>query len=176
MNKGFLALLLAAWTSMAVASTGTLIRAESARATPSASAKAVAQFASGTQLEVISRNGGWLRVKAQGKTGWVRLLSVRSSPGGSGTADIGGVVGLATQRNNSQVVAVAGLRGLNEEDLKAAHFDPAQLVQLDKYKTSPRQAEEFAAEGKLQAHKVAYLPPPPEDKAPASNGWQGTLP
>jgi hypothetical protein len=176
MNKRFLALLVAAWSSMAIASSGILTRAESARTAPSASAKPVAQFASGTQVDVIGRKGGWLQVNAHGKTGWVRLLSVRSSAGGSGGADIGGVVGLATQRNNKQVVAVAGLRGLNEEDLKSAHFDAAQLGQLDKFQVSPQQAKAFAAKGKLQARNVAYLNPPPEEKAPASNGWKGTLP
>lgn len=178
MNKEWLALIVSIWSASAMAASGTLIRAEQARATPAANAKAVAQFASGIQVDVLSRKGGWVQVKAQGKTGWVRLLSVRSgSAGGAGgAAELGGVVGLATKRNSNQVVAVAGLRGLNEEDLKSAHFDPAQLSELDSYKASRQQAESFAAQGKLQPQSVAYLNPPAPKKAPTTNNWPGVSP
>jgi hypothetical protein len=178
MKKGLLALLLAAWTASAMAaSTGTLIRTEQARVTPSTSAASVAQLTSGTQVEIVGRKGGWLQVKAQGKTGWVRLLSVRSSKGGSAgsAADIGGVVGLATRRNNNQVVAVAGLRGLNEEDLKGAHYDAAQIKKLDSYTVSRQQAESFAARAGLQSRHVAYLKAPVQQSAPSTEGWDRSL-
>lgn len=179
MKKGFMALLLAAWAVSAMAaSSGTLIRTEQVRATPSAGASAVTQLASGTQVEIVGRKGGWLQVKAKGKTGWVRLLSVRSSAGSAGSAaDIGGVVGLATQRNKSQVVAVAGLRGLNEEDLKSAHYDAAQIKKLDSYTVSRQQAESFAARAGLKSRQVAYLKAPVQQSTPSSTeGWDRSLP
>ncbi len=176
MKKALWVWLLTAWAGCAMATPGSLIKAEQARATPSARAKIVAQLASGTQVDVINRQGGWLQVQAQGKTGWVRLLSVRSATGRAGGADLGGVVGLATQRSNKQVVAVAGLRGLSEEDLKGAHFDAAQLTTLDTYKTSRQQADSFAAKARLKARSVAYLNPPPQKAAPAANNWEGRLP
>lgn len=177
MKKGLLALLLAAWTVSALAaSSGTLIRTEQVRTTPSASASAVTQLTSGTQVEIVGRKGGWLQVKAQGKTGWVRLLSVRSSGGSAGSAaDIGGVVGLATQRNKNQVVAVAGLRGLNEEDLKSAHYDAAQIKKLDSYTVSRQQAESFASRAGLQSRHVAYLKAPVQQSAPSTEGWDRSL-
>lgn len=176
MKKAFLILLLAAWAASAAAST--LIRDEQVRQTPSASAPVVANFAKGTQVDVVGRQGGWVQVKVQGKTGWVRLLSVRSSSGGSAGAgeELGGVVGLATKRNDNRVVAVAGLRGLNEEDLKTAHFDASQLKKLDSYVVGRQAAENFAARGKLHARSVAYLPEPAQSAAPASNDWEGRLP
>ncbi|MDR3394795.1 MAG: SH3 domain-containing protein [Parasulfuritortus sp.] len=176
MKKTLWACLLTVWAGYAMATTGTLIKAEQARATPSAKGKIITQFASGTPVDVINRQGGWLQIKAQGRSGWVRLLSVRSATGRGSGADLGGVVGLAGKRNNNQVVAVAGLRGLSEEDLKGAHFDAAQLARLDTYKTSRQQAESFAAQAKLKARNVAYLNPPPQKTAPAANNWEGRLP
>lgn len=178
MKKGFMVLLLAAWTASAMAaSTGTLIRSEQVRATPSPSGTAVIKLPSGTPVEVVGRKGGWLQVKTKGKTGWVRLLSVRSSSGGSAgsAADIGGVVGLATQRNNSQVVATAGLRGLNEEDLKGAHYDAAQIKKLDSYTVNRQQAESFAARAGLHSRHVAYLKAPVQESAPNTEGWDRSL-
>lgn len=178
MKKGLLVLLLAGWAAAAMAaSTGILIRTEKIRATPSPRGAEVIQLASGSQVEVVGRKGGWLQVKAKGKTGWVRLLSVRSAGGGSaGGADIGGVVGLATQRHDSQVVAVAGLRGLNEEDLKTAHYNAAQIKKLDSFTVSRQQAEHFAALGGLHARQIPYLKAPVEQSAPSIYDGDRSLP
>jgi hypothetical protein len=178
MRKTFLALIISVWTASAMATSGTLIRGEQARATPSTSAKSVASLGSGTPVDILNRRGGWLQVKVQDKVGWVRLLSVRSGTSGSANsaAELGGVVGLATKRNSNQVVAVAGLRGLNEEDLKSAHFNAAELGELDTFKTNRPQAESFAKQGQLYPHSVAYLNPPPQNTAPATNRWEGVLP
>jgi len=59
-----------------------------------------------------------------------------------------------------QIVATAGIRGLDEEKLKAARFDAAQVTQLESLAVSAGAARNFAARGGLRSRPVAYLPDP----------------
>jgi predicted ThiF/HesA family dinucleotide-utilizing enzyme len=56
------------------------------------------------------------------------------------------------------VVATTGIRGLNEEELKAAKFNEAEVKLVESYSASKAQAQQFANEGKLVARKFDYLP------------------
>jgi hypothetical protein len=56
------------------------------------------------------------------------------------------------------VVATTGIRGLNEEELKAAQFNEAEVRLAESYAVSKEQAQQFATEGKLLARKFDYLP------------------
>ncbi len=155
------ALMLPLLTVSALAASGTVLRNEKLYAKPSATAAATGSVAKGANVEVLSRQGGWLRVSAGRTTGWIRLLSVRVGGGGSGGAGLGDVVGVATTRSDpSRVVAVAGLRGLNDEDLKQAHFNAEELQRLDALAVSAAQASHFATEGGLAAVSVPALPRP----------------
>jgi hypothetical protein len=58
------------------------------------------------------------------------------------------------------VVAVAGVRGLSEEDLKKAAFNPAELAKLETLEVTEAQANAFAAKSGLKAATVAELPSP----------------
>lgn len=145
------------------AAPGVMLRTDSLRAAPSASAASIGTAAKGQTVEVLARQGGWSQVKIQSKTGWVRLLSVR---GGVATktdvaGELQGVLSMGTTRRDSgKVVAVAGVRGLSEEELKQAHYDPGQLQQLEGYATSNAEAARFAADAGLRRRDVAYLPAP----------------
>lgn len=72
-----------------------------------------------------------------------------------GTAPQSGA-GLGT----GQIVATAGIRGLDEERLRAARFDAAELNRMESYTASADAARSFAAQGGLSSHPVAYLPDP----------------
>ncbi|MEW5770519.1 MAG: SH3 domain-containing protein [Pseudomonadota bacterium] len=152
------------------AAPGTMIKNEDLRATPSSGGARLATVAKGSAVEVLARQGGWTQVRAGGRTGWVRILSVRSSVGAASAADL---AALASRRDN-QVVAVAGLRGLNEEELKAAKFDAGELAQLDRYRVEQAEAAEFARAGNLVARNLAYIrepKPAPATSAPAGGGF-----
>jgi hypothetical protein len=60
------------------------------------------------------------------------------------------------------VVATTGIRGLDEEQLKAAKFDAAELKKAESFATTRAQARTFAADGRLMPRKVEYLLPAPE--------------
>ena len=166
--------LLAAATQ-ALAASGTLLRDETLRAQPVASAAAAGSAKRGAVVEVLAKRGGWVQVRSGKSAGWVRLLSVRAGTGGvSGGAGVGSVVGAATSKSDpSRVVAVAGLRGLNEEDLKKAQYSAAEVEKLQGYGASATQVSNFARQGGLAVARVPDLPNP--DKAPKSkpaSAWE----
>ncbi|MDZ7596646.1 MAG: SH3 domain-containing protein [Thiobacillus sp.] len=164
------ALVLCVASATAWAAPGTVLRNEKLYSQPSASASVTANVSKGANVEILAKQGGWLRVKAGNSTGWIRLLSVRAGAGGLGGTGVGDVVGAATTRSDpSRVVAVAGLRGLNDEDLKRAQFNADELARLDAMKVTTAQARSHARQSGLVAVKVAELPKPQPEQS--SSPW-----
>lgn len=154
-------LLLNAVAVPALAAPGTVLRDEKLHSQPSATSSVAGRAAKGSSVNILTKQGGWLRVSSGKSTGWIRLLSVRAGPGGLSGAGLGDVVGAATTRSDpSRVVAVAGLRGLNNEDLKRAQFNADELARLDAWAVTPAQARKFASQSGLVAVNVAALPKP----------------
>jgi uncharacterized protein YgiM (DUF1202 family) len=138
------------------AATGSMIRNDQLRAAPSASAASVGQLAKGSPVEIVAKQSGWTQVKSGGKTGWVRILSVRVAA--TDSADLGGLMEAGSKRDPGKAVAVAGVRGLSEEELKGAHYSPEQVALLDQYKVDKAAAEQFGQSGGLVVRPVAHLP------------------
>jgi len=175
MMKTFLipaaALVLCVTAASAWAAPGTVLRNEKLYSQPSASAKVAGTVAKGASVNILAKQGGWLRVTSGKTTGWIRLLSVRAGACGLGGAGVGDVVGAATTRSDpSRVVAVAGLRGLNDEDLKRAQFNADELARLDALNVTAAQARSFARQSGLVAVKVAELPKPQPEQS--SSPWE----
>lgn len=173
MNASFIsafALLACAATASAQAASGTVLRDEKVYSQPSATSSVAGTVARGASVAILSKQGGWLRVTAGKTTGWIRLLSVRAGEGGLGGAGIGDVVGAATTRSDpSRVVAVAGLRGLNDEELKQARFNPGELARLEALAVTPAEARGFASQAGLAAVNVPGLPGPKPE--PSASPW-----
>ena len=169
-------LLLCAMAAPALAAPGTVLRNEKLYSQPSATSTVAGSAAKGASVNILTKQGGWLRVTAGKATGWIRLLSVRVGEGGLGGAGLGDVVGAATtQSDPTRVVAVAGLRGLNDrglndENLKQAKFNADELARLDALKVTPGQAKSFASQSGLIAANVAALPKPKPEQS--SSPWE----
>jgi hypothetical protein len=149
---------------------GTVLRAEKLYSEPASTSKVTASVAKGASVEILGKQAGWLRVKAGSQSGWIRLLSVRAGAGGLGGAGVGDVVGAATTRSDpTRVVAVAGLRGLNDEDLKQAEFNAEELARMDARSVSATQVRTFASQAGLAAVSVPDLPKP---QAQQSSTWE----
>lgn len=149
---------------------GTVLRAEKLYSEPASTSKVTASVAKGASVEILGKQAGWLRVKAGSQSGWIRLLSVRAGAGGLGGAGVGDVVGAATTRSDpTRVVAVAGLRGLNDEDLKQAKFNAEELARMEALSVSTTQARTFASQSGLAAVSVPDLPKP---QAQQSSTWE----
>jgi hypothetical protein len=149
---------------------GTVLRAEKLYSQPASTSKVTASVAKGASVEIVGKQAGWLRVKAGSQSGWIRLLSVRAGSGGLGGLGVGDVVGAATTRSDpTRIVAVAGLRGLNDEDLKQAKFNAEELARMDARNVSAAQARTFASQSGLTAVSVPELPKP---QAQQSSTWE----
>jgi hypothetical protein len=157
----------------ALAASGQMLKDEDMRAAANLKAASVGQVAKGAKVDVLGRQGGWTQISSGGRTGWVRILSVRTTVESGG--DLSGLVQAGTRRSDSsRVVATAGLRGLSEEELKSAHYDAAELARLDRYMVDRGAAEQFARAAGLRSISLDYLPEPQakheQKNTPASGG------
>ncbi len=169
MTTHFYTLLLTALLTTAVAQaseSGSMIKADELKAEPYRDAKTLGKLTSGDKLTILKKDGGWLRVKSARGTGWVRMLSVRRGTAGKASSNnVSGLAGLASGRSGTgKVVATTGIRGLNEEELKAAKFNEAEIKLAESYLTSRSEAQTFARKGKLKSRSMDYLPDPGENK------------
>jgi uncharacterized protein YgiM (DUF1202 family) len=142
------------------AASGTMIKNDDLRASAASGSAVLGQASKGTTVEVLQRQGGWTQIKHAGKTGWVRILSVRLATE-SGSSLLGGLAQMGGSRPDSRrVVAVAGLRGLSEAELRGARFNPTEMARLDQYASSRADAEQFARSANLRRVDLAYIKEP----------------
>ena len=156
--------LLAVGTTLA-GEAGTALKADDLKAEPFRDAKTVGSLTAGDNVEILKKEGGWFQVKSAKGSGWVRMLSLRRGEARKDSVDAAGVLGLASGRaGTGSVVATTGIRGLSEEDLKAAKYNEVELRKAESFAVTEAEARRFAAEGKLVARKVEYLSAPGAEK------------
>jgi hypothetical protein len=138
-------------------------RATELKAQARPDAATVAPLPSGTELRVLERvAGGWARVDAAGKMGWLRTFhfslqgSVETAKTGGGLlASVGAAVGGGRQQQTG--IASIGVRGLSEEDMQKATPNPAEFAKMKAQALTRDQGEAFGRASRLQANKVAYV-------------------
>lgn len=137
---------------------GVALKADKLLAEPFADAKQAGALAKGDAVIILRKTGGWYQVKARGAQGWVRMLSVRRGEAGKSSA-AKDVAALSTGRTGTgQIVSTTGVRGLSEEELKAAKYDEKALAKAESFAVSKADAAVFAKKGKLVARAFSYLP------------------
>ena len=132
-------------------------RATELKDNASADAKILASLPENTAVKVMARQGGWTRVDASGKQGWLRVFHLRfpatvaasSSSSGGALAGLGSALGFGGRSETKANLATTGVRGLSPEDLKNAQPDPEALRKLHSYRTDRAAAERFARDAKL---------------------------
>src|SRR5512146_2534753 len=103
-----LCMLVCAQTARA-AESGTLLKADELKAEPFRDAKTVKPLAKGEKVDIVSKDGGWFKVKAGKSSGWVRMLSVRKGAAAKAGSDASGLLDLASGRaGKGKVVASTG--------------------------------------------------------------------
>ncbi len=160
---------------LAAAEPVTVERDSVVRAEPRADAAVVTNLARGATGEAVARQGAWVQVRAGAMTGWLYSFNVRfgaaagASEGGGGGSALGRLFG---PRQNVNVTATIGIRGLDEEDLKQARFDDGQMQALDGFAADRDQAQTHAGSARLSAKRVEYLAEPPAADATAGGSAQ----
>lgn len=159
------AVLLAAATFAGAQEAATTSRATDLKDQGSADARTLASLPEGTAVKVTQRAGGWAKVEANGKAGWVRVFHLRfattsettSSSGAGGLfSSLGSALGGSRTTSQKTTIATVGIRGLSPEDLKNASPDAEALRKVQSYRADKASAERFAREGKLVPAQVDY--------------------
>lgn len=172
MKPIFPMLLVFFFSAPVLAASGEMIKDEDLKSAADAASAVVGRAAKGASVQILARQGGWTQISSAGKTGWVRILAVKSTAPSGGAGDVLGLVEAGTTRRDpGKVVAVAGLRGLNEEELRQARFNPNELRILDDYMSTRAQAESFARTAGLRPAKFAYLPGPKRQSDNNNSPW-----
>ncbi len=142
---------------------GYTLRATEVKDNPFLDANTVATLAEKTTVEIVTRQGAWMKVKTTDakQQGWIRMLSVRlGSPdqkpqsGGSLLSALG--IG-SRPRPSTNSTVTTGVRGFSEEDLANAKPNAAEVEKLKSFAATPEEAAKLAASGKLAATQVAYF-------------------
>ena len=123
-------------------------------AAPDLAAATVATLKRNATVQVAAQQGLWYELALPSGKGFVRINDVRmafaGTEGGNARALFTGKAG------KGRVTETAGVRGLDESDLKSAAFDGAQFARLESYRLDPDAA---AGEARAQGWKdssVAY--------------------
>ena len=135
------------------------VRSTEIKKLPYSDAATVGKLDEKSSVNVMSRQGGWVKITSAKGNGWVRMLSLR----GDSTAKKSGDTGLQSLINvgrsgSSGITMTTGVRGLSEEDLKNAQPNPEEFEKLQKYAVNKARAEKFARDAKLKTQQLDYLP------------------
>jgi len=160
MKSRFLLLL---WflSAAAVADTGYATREIELRAQPVAGSQVVGTLPKGARFEIVGESKAWAQVKSDSGAGWTLLFYVmKGEPpqGLSAGRTVSELWNMGTDRHKGQITSTIGVRGINEEQLKSAHFNAEEMKRLEALQTSPQAGESFAKAGGLAPRKVDYLP------------------
>lgn len=165
---GFMALLLAAASlDVAAQERSSTSRQSDLKAAPAANARTLTSLPLNTEILIIGRDGGWVRVRAGGQDGWIPSSNLKqnvtvieqSAPTGGFLSWFSSV--LRTDRPQVTArraqTATIGIRGMDDGSVTVAKLNPEELQRLKLYGLSRNDAEEFARSGELAAQDIAYL-------------------
>lgn len=158
----FLAIPLFFISSIALADPGKTLLAVDLKQEPFIDALTVSKLEANAELDVLKRQGGWMRVKTtEGLEGWLKMTSIRLGVAteAKGESGLGSLAKLALtgRSGNTGVTATTGVRGLSPEELRNATPNPEAVRQLDQYTANKNKVQSFAKTGQLQAQSVEYL-------------------
>ena len=112
-------------------------------------------------IEVLKREGGWYQVKtSDGRQGYVRLRTVRLGEEQAEESVFGGLWSWLNSSKRSQdqmSTATAGVRGFDEQELRAAEPDYDALDSMTAWAADGAAAKAFAKKLPLTARNVSEL-------------------
>lgn len=143
----------------------TLVQAESVyyvqsinatvRSDPSFGAKVIAKVAKGQSLTQISREGSWIKVKVEGKEGYISSLLVSKQPPLEKQTVIKAEddeIKPTARRRASSFTSAAAARGLTDEERKREGIeegpDYKAVTKMESVKVTPEEVKQFKESGK----------------------------
>ncbi|MEO6264066.1 MAG: M48 family metalloprotease [Luteimonas sp.] len=124
---------------------------------PDFSAPTIATLNRNAPVRISGQQGLWFRVDLPtGKPGFVRVNDVRMAYSGKENPDANLRALFSGKAGKGRVTETAGVRGLNESDLKSAAFDSGQFAKLESYRLTPEAAAAHARAQGWSDTAVAY--------------------
>ncbi len=126
-------------------------------AAPDFGSAKVATLQKDARVSVASQAGLWYRLEpdAAGKAGFVRVNEIRLAQGGVKESDTLRVL-LTAQSGRGRVSETAGVRGIEESELRGAGHDEAQLQAMQANRVARDDAVAWAAGQGLDATRIAW--------------------
>lgn len=145
----------------ALAEPGSVTRNTDLKDKPFLDATTTVQLSAGSAVDIQKRQGAWMQVKTrEGKTGWVKLLNIRSGAAASGSvlglASIGQLANVAKTGSSGNTVTT-GVKGLSAEQMMNARANPEELARLQNLSVSSTDAHKYATQAKLTAQKIPAI-------------------
>ena len=126
-------------------------------AQPAFDAPKVTTLPRNTAVTIAAQQGLWYQLHMpEGTPGYVRVNDVRINQAGTGDGEANLRVLMGGKAGQGRVTETAGVRGIDESDLKAAAFDQARLSAMLAYRVDAAKAAAYAAEEGWHATQVAY--------------------
>jgi hypothetical protein len=126
-------------------------------AQPAFDALKVTTLSRDTPVTISAQQGLWYQLQMPtGAPGYVRVNDVRINQPGTGGGDANLRVLMGGKAGQGRVTETAGVRGIDESDLKSAAFDQARLSAMLGYRVDAAKAAAYASEEGWQATQVAY--------------------
>lgn len=144
----------------ALAAPGTIVKATGVYAKPFLDAPVVTRVEPKADVEILGSEGAWSQIRTRdGKTGWVRLLTVRprAATGGSSLKGIL-TAGNVARTGATGSTATTGAKGISKEDLAQARPNFDEVQRLEGYRASGADGRQYAAGARLDAQRVDPLP------------------
>lgn len=141
--------------------TGYATRELELRAQPVAGAAVAGKVAAGEKFEIVGEEKAWVRIHAGAVNGWTLLFYVmKGDPPQNVSAGrtASELWNLGTDRSKGQITSTIGIRGIDEEQLRSAHFNAQELNRLESQAVTKEAGDAFAKEAGLEAKRVADLP------------------
>ncbi|NNE64595.1 MAG: SH3 domain-containing protein [Gammaproteobacteria bacterium] len=161
----------------AQAEDGVVIRTSTLYTKADSRSETLGSLSAGSTVNVFSRSGGWKEVfsKKQNLIGWVRSYQVREglvkddikNESEDSRGFLAGLVSFSRRATGffggggdsagSSRTATIGVRGLSEEEIKAAKPDLQELKKLQSFSSSKSRMQTFATAGGLSPQKVKHI-------------------
>ena len=160
----------------AQAEDGVVIRASTVYTKADSRSETIGSLSAGSTVNVFSRSGGWKEVfsEKQNLIGWVRSYQVREglvkddikNESEDSRGFLAGLVSFSRRATGffgggdsagSSRTATIGVRGLSEEEIKAAKPDLQELKKLQSFSSSKSRMQTFATAGGLSPKKVKHI-------------------
>lgn len=124
-------------------------------AEPRLDAAKVASLKRDTAVSIAAQQGLWYQLQTPA-AGYVRVNDVRIDYAGTEDGDANLRVLTGGKAGQGRVTETAGVRGIDESDLKSAAYDGAQLNAMTANRVNDAAATAYAREHERQATTVAY--------------------